>query len=155
VGKYQAKQKEYRGGTSRKFEEQETVYAKNMGLGAPWMAAVVSKQTGPVSYRVVNESGQTLRRHVDQMRTRKSDGVDPGKVEPVVDVQPTTMATTPANVTPPVEIESSVTPVRHSARISKPPEYLRGRYVMYRRVDRGGVVGTRRKRAHCTSRGVQ
>ena len=53
VGKYQDKQKEYRGGTSRKFEEQDTMYAKNMVLGASWIAAVVSKQTGPVSYHML------------------------------------------------------------------------------------------------------
>ena len=46
----------------------DPVFAKNYRDGPAWVPAVVTAQTGPVSYKVkLEESGTIWRRHVDQL----------------------------------------------------------------------------------------
>lgn len=68
----QMKQKENHDKTARlrKFSPEDTVYARNYGLGPKWIPATVESPTGPVSYTVILNNGQRMRRHVDQVRAR-------------------------------------------------------------------------------------
>ncbi|KAG8172131.1 hypothetical protein JTE90_025695 [Oedothorax gibbosus] len=54
----------------RQFEIDDPVLIRNYSQGLEWIPAVVTKSTGPVSYRASTESGEILRRHVDQMIKR-------------------------------------------------------------------------------------
>ena len=54
-------------GTVRKFSPDDTVLVKNYSRGPAWVPAKVTDVTGPVSYRAITDSGQVVRRHVDQM----------------------------------------------------------------------------------------
>ena len=52
----------------------DPVFAKSFRDGPTWVPAVVTAQTGPVSYNVeLEESGSIWRRHVDQLRRRHGD----------------------------------------------------------------------------------
>ncbi|XP_029142078.1 uncharacterized protein K02A2.6-like [Protobothrops mucrosquamatus] len=46
------------------------VWTRNYGQGALWVAAVVVKVSGPLSYEVVLEDGRVIRQHIDQLRWR-------------------------------------------------------------------------------------
>ena len=47
----------------RQFAEKEQVYIRNFQQGQPWIPGVISKVAGPVSYQVMLENGQLVRRH--------------------------------------------------------------------------------------------
>ena len=57
--------------TPRKFKIGDKLFAKDYSSNqANWIPVTVTQITGPVSYKVKNNSGQFLRRHVDQLRSR-------------------------------------------------------------------------------------
>ncbi|KAI2646062.1 hypothetical protein H4Q32_027944 [Labeo rohita] len=70
--KKQQKQKEGHDKTCklRSFEVGDSVYVRNYSGGPKWIPAVVKSCTGPLSYKTALGQGQTVKRHVDQMRTR-------------------------------------------------------------------------------------
>ncbi|KAK9400129.1 hypothetical protein NXF25_013148 [Crotalus adamanteus] len=47
------------------------VWARNYGPGHTWVPASVSRITGPLSYEVALDNGRVLRRHIDQLRSRR------------------------------------------------------------------------------------
>ena len=52
----------------------DLVFAKNLRAGPKWIPAVVTAQTGPVSFRVELSSSKTVwRRHLDQLRKRSCE----------------------------------------------------------------------------------
>lgn len=53
----------------------DQVYIRNYSYGPKWIPAVIQDISGPLSYTVVIGSGQTMKRHVDQVRARLSDTV--------------------------------------------------------------------------------
>ena len=56
---------------ARPFSEGEEVYTRNFQQsGKPWIPGKISKATGPVSYQVMLEGGQIVRRHQDHARKR-------------------------------------------------------------------------------------
>jgi hypothetical protein len=55
------------GGKDREFEVGNRVIARSYREGEKWLAGIISKKTGPVSYEV-RISGGVIRRHVDQIR---------------------------------------------------------------------------------------
>ncbi|RXN14561.1 putative protein K02A2.6-like protein [Labeo rohita] len=57
----------------RSFEVGDSVYVRNYSGGPKWIPAVVKSCTGPLSYKTALGQGQTVKRHVDQMRTRSTD----------------------------------------------------------------------------------
>ncbi|RXN33535.1 putative protein K02A2.6-like protein [Labeo rohita] len=73
--KKQQKQKEGHDKTCklRSFEVGDSVYVRNYSGGPKWIPAVVKSCTGPLSYKTALGQGQTVKRHVDQMRTRSTD----------------------------------------------------------------------------------
>ena len=51
----------------RRFEVGESVLAENFRGPPKWLKATITEQTGPVSFRVMLESGEIWRRQVDQI----------------------------------------------------------------------------------------
>ncbi|XP_037565246.2 uncharacterized protein K02A2.6-like [Dermacentor silvarum] len=58
--------------TPRTFQPDDPVFVRNYSQGPPWVPAVISRATGPISYEVVFPDSRTCRRHVDQLRRRSS-----------------------------------------------------------------------------------
>ncbi|KAJ8248044.1 hypothetical protein GJAV_G00237580 [Gymnothorax javanicus] len=56
--------------TGRSFQEGDAVITKNFSHGPKWIPGVITKITGPVSYKVMLGDGNIVRRHVDQIRAR-------------------------------------------------------------------------------------
>ncbi|XP_041961667.1 uncharacterized protein K02A2.6-like [Alosa sapidissima] len=59
----------------RSFSPGDKVFIRNYSYGPKWIPAVIQDASGPVSYTVIIGSGQTMKRHVDQVRARLSDTV--------------------------------------------------------------------------------
>ena len=58
--------------TVREFIINEEVFVENYsGRGARWLPGVVVEVTGPLSYKVELGDQRIVRKHVDQMRSRK------------------------------------------------------------------------------------
>ncbi|RXN21174.1 putative protein K02A2.6-like protein [Labeo rohita] len=57
----------------RSFEVGDSVYVRNYSGGPKWIPAVVKSCTGPLSYKTALGQGQTMKRYVDQIRTRSTD----------------------------------------------------------------------------------
>ena len=68
----EAKQRQLKSHSTRKFTVNDKLFAKNFHGPSKWIPVTVVKVTGPVSYQVVTEDGITLRRHVDHLRYRHS-----------------------------------------------------------------------------------
>ncbi|XP_026054203.1 uncharacterized protein K02A2.6-like [Carassius auratus] len=75
VLKKQQKQKEGHDNSCklRSFEVGDSVYVRNYAGGPKWIPAVVEGCTGPLSYKTALGHGQTVKRHVDQIRNRSTD----------------------------------------------------------------------------------
>ena len=59
------------------FPIHSKVMARNYGKhGSKWVPAIVTKQTGPVSYRCVLDDGEQIKRHQDQLHKR-ADSISP------------------------------------------------------------------------------
>ncbi|XP_030580469.1 uncharacterized protein K02A2.6-like [Archocentrus centrarchus] len=59
----------------RSFAPGDKVFIRNYSYGPKWIPAVILSSSGPVSYTVTIGNGQTLKRHVDQVRSRLKDTV--------------------------------------------------------------------------------
>ena len=127
------------------FAVGEPVNVKNFGKGPKWVAAVVARKTGPLSYEVeLLETGQVQRRHLDQMIGRSvqnvpnlpvlADPIDPIPIEiPTIPSTPQepSPAVTPPEINGGEESESteastsSLQIPRQSTRARRRPGYLR------------------------------
>ncbi|XP_049516015.1 uncharacterized protein K02A2.6-like [Dermacentor silvarum] len=58
--------------TPRTFQPDDPVFVRNYSQGPPWVPAVISRATGPISYEVVFPDSRMCRRDVDQLRRRGS-----------------------------------------------------------------------------------
>ena len=123
----------------RQFSIDDKLFARNYQGNKKWIPVRVVKITGPLSYRVITESGAVLRRHIDQLRVRLSEDqphVDPAVSSPPLDdcwipigssadvshpqpgtstlaARPPTLSSPPAPVVPPA-------PIRRSTRDRRP-----------------------------------
>ena len=123
----------------RQFSIDDKLFARNYQGNEKWIPVRVVKITGPLSYRVITESGAVLRRHIDQLRVRLSEDqphVDPAVSPPPLDdcwipigssadvshpqpgtstlaARPPTPSSSPAPVVPPA-------PIRRSTRDRRP-----------------------------------
>ncbi len=57
----------------RSFEVGDSVYVWNYSGGPKWIPVVVESCTGPLSYKTALAQGQTVKKHVDQIRARSTD----------------------------------------------------------------------------------
>lgn len=75
----------------RTFQPEDPVFARNYSQGPPWVSAVISRSTGPISYEVVLPDGRVYRRHVDQLRRRSSSPISVAETVPAgqPEVRPT------------------------------------------------------------------
>ncbi len=117
--------------TPRRFKEGDTVFAKGFNGQEPWIPAVVTKVSGPLSYQLKTTTGVEIRRHVDHLQSRyvtpqddttsttlepddwmlKSDRAS----SPLVDTSTDTTACGSSSVP-----TSTLIPVRHSTRVRVP-----------------------------------
>ena len=56
--------------SNRKFSVGEKVYYRNFNQGPKWLAGVIAKCSGPVSFVIKSPDGLLIRRHVDQVKKR-------------------------------------------------------------------------------------
>ncbi|KMQ84563.1 hypothetical protein RF55_17547 [Lasius niger] len=123
----------------RQFELDDPVMVRNFSQGPVWVPAVVTKQTGPVSYRVATASGEIVRRHVDQMIKHTPPATSP---QPLVTpqaseaVSPTVVQEEPLEVPqdqPPVPTTPEIPCVPSESAVSQPapdPSLARPRRVI-------------------------
>ena len=125
-------EKNISGKKPRKFTIGEKVYAKNFH-GSRWLPAEIIKVTGPLSYQVETEDSLVLRRHVDHLRKRFSnelepdpntdeellpDGLSQSTIIPLNTAQPEVVTEEPVAPADPQDNSSQLT--RHSTRIRAP-----------------------------------
>ena len=103
----------------RTFRPDDPVYIRNYSAGPVWIPARVEKETGPVSYRATTESGEVLRRHVDQMMKRSPSEPPPDQVQE----SETSVVEEPASgvVQPSLETDCEVPPLQPSSTPSESP----------------------------------
>ena len=127
----------------RKFSVDDKLYARNYQGNKKWIPVRVVKVTGPLTYKVVTESGVVLRRHIDQLRICLSEDqshLDHAASSPLLDdwfpvtssmsdSQPSTStsarSTTPPNppvpdIPPAPDISPAPAPIRRSTRDRRP-----------------------------------
>ena len=73
----------------RKFSVGEKVYFHNYSRGPRWLPGVVEKCSGPVSLIIKSADGQSIRRHIDQIRKRHSEVKESAAGEPELDLSVT------------------------------------------------------------------
>ena len=66
------------------FSEGEKVFAKNYLKGKKWLPGSIIKKTGPVSYKVLLETGRIIRCHQDQIRRCFIDETVTTKEQPLL-----------------------------------------------------------------------
>ena len=142
----QAKQAEHHDNHKplRSYHAGDTVYVKDFSTTKnTWLPGKITKITGPLSYHVELDSGRTVRRHIDAVRSRNIAPVPPS--EPTTendiylpDLPPATVTTAPPidpdNSAVPASplhqphtqqacsVNSRATPTRQSSRHCRPPE---------------------------------
>ena len=55
---------------TREFQEKESVWARNFGVGEKWIPGVIKKRLGNVTYEVNFEGKSASNRHIDHLRKR-------------------------------------------------------------------------------------
>ena len=72
----QTLQQTMRGGKERKiFGEKSKVFAKSFtNSTTPWLSGIIQSSCGPKSYLIELSDGRIIRRHVDHLRERASEG---------------------------------------------------------------------------------
>ena len=148
VQQKQLKQKENHDNKKRlrSFAPGDNVFVRNYSYGPKWIPAVITSSSGPVSYTVTIGNGQTLKRHVDQVRAGLADAVpsepdirlellpeenagSEGLLPSVMDLTPQPPSSEPQDLQPAPETQvqpGSVAPVvRRSQRKTHPPVRLK------------------------------
>lgn len=103
---------------ARSFVPDETVFVHNFAQGNTWLAGTIVNAPGPRSYNVKLPDNRIVRRHADHIRPRtvelpeQSDNVLDDTI-PIAVSDPFS----PADIIPPALL-------RHSTRISRPPDRL-------------------------------
>uniref|UniRef100_A0A1Y1NHT7 RNA-directed DNA polymerase n=1 Tax=Photinus pyralis TaxID=7054 RepID=A0A1Y1NHT7_PHOPY len=77
----------------REFKGGDPVSVRNFGDGPKWVPAQINKRTGPLSYKATLDDGIVIRRHTDQIISRRPLQ---GHQEPPSDVQEASMSTRPS-----------------------------------------------------------
>ncbi|CDW59453.1 hypothetical protein TTRE_0000778701, partial [Trichuris trichiura] len=100
----------------QKFEPNEAVYIRTYETGPPWVPAIISKPTGPVSYEATTQDGKPAKRHADLIQKRSPENSPNGNV---------------ASPPSPVQAEKATTPQPDPSVPSRPkrirnrPAYLK------------------------------
>lgn len=72
VKRAQDRQKEAAGGVSRSVEKNEEVWYRQYLKGEKWLPGRVRNSLGQSNFRVIGKDGETVHRHIDQLRKRPS-----------------------------------------------------------------------------------
>ena len=100
----------------RNFLPDEPVFIRNFGKGDTWLAGIISKRQSAQTYDIKLPDNKILRRHVDHIRPRSVDPIQPtDNDDNQHDVIP--IPTSSDNATPPSTL-------RRSTRVSRPPDRL-------------------------------
>lgn len=94
--------------TVRSFQVGDNVFIRDFrGPGVKWLPGEIARVTGPLSYQVTVDAG-LVRRHVDHVRLRHSEGITP--LETTVDEEVCDVSWPPAASSPSEEVAVSVVP---------------------------------------------
>ncbi|CAI5762567.1 Hypothetical predicted protein [Podarcis lilfordi] len=74
--------------TTRYLAPEDLVWVRNYSRGSRWVAGVVTRASGPVSYYVTLENGQVWKRHIDQLRRRALSREEPDNSSQANDAEP-------------------------------------------------------------------
>ncbi|XP_031349460.1 uncharacterized protein K02A2.6-like [Photinus pyralis] len=77
----------------REFKDGDPVSVRNFGDGPKWVPAQINKRTDPLSYKATLDDGIVIRRHTDQIISRRPLQ---GHQAPPSDVQEASMSTRPS-----------------------------------------------------------
>lgn len=103
----QLRQQEAAGGASRSVGADDQVWYRKYLKGEKWFPGRVVDVLGPSNYKVLGDDGDTVHRHIDQLRKR------PGNNR--LSLAVTTTATEPASTDSEADRSAAVTPVRGQA----------------------------------------
>ena len=110
------------GKPARNFTTGDLVYAQNFtNTGPKWLPGVVVAVTGPLSYQVELQSGSTVRRHVDNLRTRVQSPSDAPDVDAGSTTDHTVFPDTPPTGAPPIT-PPTIAPEQPQEQPEVPPE---------------------------------
>jgi transposase InsO family protein len=105
--------------TERRFDLNDTVYARNYGPGPLWLPGLVIGQQGSVMYEIRLNDNREIRRHVDQLRPRVSTGESDASITDTTDSAVQDMAVGGGAVTETTEPET--TEVAQNSSEATPP----------------------------------
>ena len=110
----------------RTFSVGERVFIKNNAKGQKWIPGSITKQTGPVSFKVKLHNGKIIRCHQDQLRKREIDDSALTQQSPLLTDDDLTMFTG-NGITPQVVTEQTHvnTERRYPSRQRRPPARYR------------------------------
>ena len=64
----------------------DPVLVHNTRRGPKWIDGAVKKQTGPVSFLIILKDGQTVRKHIDQLKACHQEDSSTGSSPPVTSI---------------------------------------------------------------------
>ena len=105
------------------FIGEEKVFVKNQHRGKQWLAGLIIKKTGPVSYQVKLEDGKVVCCHQDQLRPRFTDVNVESQEVPLLNDDDLTMFTNvpPSTTSPCTDTSSPHMERRYPVRVHRPP----------------------------------
>ena len=94
----------------------DSVLVRNTGRGPKWIDGTVKKQTGPILLLIILKDGQTVRKHIDQLKAHhqeNSSSGSPSPVTPIVSEQQDIFDEFPPEA---IEVQPTPPPLRRSKR---------------------------------------
>ena len=111
---------------SRKFNGGDKVYICDLPSKKDWVSGTIESTAGPLSYNITLSTGQTVRRHVDHLRSRATVEQQPPAdwTDLPEHDRPRTLDTDSNTEPPPTNPTPPQPSVRRSTRVANAPDYL-------------------------------
>ena len=116
----QTNQRKYHKGQKRCFGVNDTVLIRNYAKGPKWLPAKVKGKTSPVTYDCELETGNVVKKHIDQVwRMNKKDST-PKKEDPLQlpRPHPLPVSSPPLNTSPPLAVRRERRDIRPPSRLN-------------------------------------
>ncbi|XP_061724707.1 uncharacterized protein K02A2.6-like [Cydia pomonella] len=117
VRRAQQRQQEAAGGVSRSVEMEDAVWYRKYLKGEKWFPGRIVDVLGPSNYKVLGDDGETVHRHIDQLRKRSVNG-RLSLAATTTAIEPSDTLGTDSQGHRSVSAETPVTPVRVRAETS-------------------------------------
>ena len=103
----------------RHFQVGDAVYARKFPSNDAWIPGTIIKARGPLSYMIESETGQIVCRHVDHLQSHTEDST----LSPTSDwTDLPDISLDSRNESNQEVTQSEQLPLRHSTRVSVPPQ---------------------------------